>query len=49
MPLAVKPMSALVALLKASVTRLASNVLAGMSMNVLARSRGTTASGWSML
>ena len=49
MPLAVKPMSALVALLKASVTRLASSVLAAMSVKVLGRSRGAIASGWSML
>ena len=49
MPLAVKPMSAFVALLKASVTRLARIVPAAMSVNVLGRSCGAIASGWSML
>ena len=44
-PLALKPMSAFVALRKESVTRFASGVPAAMSLNVLGRSCGTMASG----
>jgi hypothetical protein len=44
MPLAVKPMSAFVARLNASVQKLARMVLAAMSVNVLGMSCGATAS-----
>ena len=49
MPLTLKPMSACVAFLNESVTRLARSVLAGMSVKVLGRSCGVVASGWSTL